>query len=182
MEYFRALRLAAMQAVVEPDLDAQLRHIFRWYSKTFATPLDEVYDLPQEDILEAFYEEEYEGLNEDERQKEISELLETPEERLERLIAKDVERYEAYHFAKFSLEEEKKADAAREARRLADLKAVKEGKKSLLQFTKGKEAPETELPRGAPKQEEADIKMKFVSADDFEAELQGLGGLVGPKK
>lgn len=182
MEYFRALRLAAMKSVVEPDLDAQLRHIYRWYSTHFHTPLHEVYDLCQEDILEAFYEVEYEDLNEDERDREIAELLESDEERRARLRIKDEERYEAFQFAKFSLEEEKKADAAKEAKKLADLKAAKEGK-GLLQFQKTREAPETELPTAPPKKsEDPDIKMKFVSADDFEAELQGLGGFSAPRK
>lgn len=57
----------------------------RWYSKTFHTPLHVVeWDVPLDDILQAWFESEYEGLSEDGRVDEARRLTETPEERAER--------------------------------------------------------------------------------------------------
>lgn len=172
MNYYLAQRLQAMKAVLAPDEEAWLRHIFRWYSRTFHTPLHQVEELPIEDVLQAFYEDRYEDMEEEERKKEIAELLETPAERQERLRAKDEERYEAYEFSRFSEEEERKKV---EAKRLADLKP--EGAKAMLQH---REAPETTLPRSPPptpmkelKELPPDIEMKFVTDEEFEASLEG---------
>lgn len=54
---------------VSPDYD--YRKICREYSKTFATPLHEVYLLPMEDVVRAYLEEAYEGYSEDELLHEI---------------------------------------------------------------------------------------------------------------
>lgn len=48
-----------------PDPEFFLRKVFRWYSKTFVTPLDEVEDLPLADVLRHFYEYHFEEMLED---------------------------------------------------------------------------------------------------------------------
>jgi hypothetical protein len=68
------------------DADYRLRYINRWYSKTFHTPLHVVDDLPTEDVLIHFYECQFEDLEEAERLKSISELLESIDERKKRLL------------------------------------------------------------------------------------------------
>lgn len=72
-----------MLAVVEPDDDAWLRRVFRFYSRTFSTPLHEVERLPLEDVLRAFYEEVFDQMDEEAREERIEWLLMTPEERAE---------------------------------------------------------------------------------------------------
>lgn len=75
IDYIRAIKLNAMKAVSDPDTDYYLRFIYRWYSKTFFTPLHEVEDLPLEDILTAYYEESYEKLEEKELRTERLKLV-----------------------------------------------------------------------------------------------------------
>lgn len=81
MDLYEAIQQQAMLAVVHPDDDAWLRHAFRYYSKTFATPLHLVQQLPTEDVLRAFFEDVFEQMDEEAREERIEWLLMTPEER-----------------------------------------------------------------------------------------------------
>lgn len=177
MDYYRALRLLAMRAVEKPDREANLRSIYRWYSRTFHTPLPQVEDLPIEEVLMTYYESTYEDLGDEERARELESLLETPQEAQEKRRRQDSERAEAYDFAIFTAEEERRKQAA-EQRKLSDLKPEEQRK-----FAK---APETTLPK-IPikdlKEIPPDIEMKFVTNEEFEAELDrpALGGSKKPQ-
>ncbi len=87
-----------MLSVVEPDDDAWLRRVFRYYSKNFATPLHLVQQLPLEDVLRAYFEDMFDSLDEESREERIDWLLMTPEERAESLDAEKTlgERDEAF--------------------------------------------------------------------------------------
>jgi hypothetical protein len=72
----QALRIIALKNVmVGSDADAEWRHVCRWYSKTFHTPLAEVDDLPTFDVWQAFFEDRAENMDDEERQKELEEIL-----------------------------------------------------------------------------------------------------------
>lgn len=102
--WFRGLQVAAMRAVaaaqpeyrekLDADGDYFLRTVFRWYSKTFSTPLHEVADLPLDDVLLHYWESQYEEMEADEREAVIKRLRETDEERRQR-EAKDSEAVDA---------------------------------------------------------------------------------------
>jgi hypothetical protein len=102
MDLLQAIRLIAMQSVVKPDYEAFLRHVFRWYSREFATPLHEVEDLPIEEILLHYYEYSFEQLDEHERDLQISELLKSDEELAEEKRAEDAKPVEDAEFVKFA--------------------------------------------------------------------------------
>lgn len=87
MDYYTAMQLAAMEAVLHPTMESFSRSICRWYSREFATPLHEAYELPFEDVLQAYYEASYENMPEEERQIELDRLLETDDEKAQRLEA-----------------------------------------------------------------------------------------------
>lgn len=78
------IRLSALRAVWKPDTDAIIRRICRWYSKEYHTPLADVPDLPLDDILQAWFESNYENLEPEERHNMAISLLETPDEREKR--------------------------------------------------------------------------------------------------
>ena len=90
MDFYHALQCVAMQAVLNPDRDAWLRHVVRWYSKTFHTPIADVEQLPMDEVLLAYYESSFEEMEDDEREEHVHKLLETDEQRAarERLEAK----------------------------------------------------------------------------------------------
>lgn len=181
MDRFKALRLLAIKAVLEPDNEAHLRHVFRWYSKTFHTPLHIVETLDEDDVLQAFYESWFEDMNEDDREKELAELLETETQRRERLRKLDAERAESFDFARFSAEQEEKA------RKLSEIDPKKEAPLQDPAFKAATKSltPASALPKvaqdKAPKME-PDIEMKFVSSDEFEKELEGWGPIAPEKK
>ena len=175
MDLYEALRLRAIRAVQKPDEGAYLRYIHRWYSRTFHTPLHVVEELDPVDVLTAFYEQTYEDMEEADREREIGELLETPVERRERLIAKDIERAEAFEFAEYTAKEQLRQDQ----RKVADLKA-NESKRFLRQ-----QVPETTMAKSTMpiavkdlKEIPPDIEMRFVAESDFEAALEGPGTMV----
>lgn len=119
MNFYKALRILALKAAIKPDGEALLRHIFRWYSKTFSTPLHEVYDIPVEDILTAFYEDKYENMEPADRDKELAELLQTPEDEKREALERDMDEFNAEMFARETERKEK-------AKKLKDLHVATE--------------------------------------------------------
>lgn len=91
---------------MRPDDAAWLRSIFRWYSKTFHTPLADVESLPKEHILQHYFEATFEEMEEGDLKAELEFTLETPEERKAKAEAEEAEEDE---FMKM-LEEEAKKD------------------------------------------------------------------------
>jgi hypothetical protein len=91
MEFYEAVRLNALHAVHNKDDDYYLRFIFRWYSKTFHTPLHMVDDLPLIDVITAYYEEMYEKMDEDALIQEKYKSSMTPEEWAEKLRKEEEE-------------------------------------------------------------------------------------------
>jgi hypothetical protein len=79
--FHEALQLRAAAAVYRPDEEAWHRHVLRWYSKTFATPLTEVYELPIDFVLTHYFEGVLEAMDEETRHETCSEWVMTPEER-----------------------------------------------------------------------------------------------------
>ena len=61
---------------LEPSSDFNLRGIKRWYSKNYHTPLHLVDNIPEYDILQAYYEETYSSMDQGEINNEIAKLLE----------------------------------------------------------------------------------------------------------
>lgn len=89
--FFDSVRLVAFNSVVNPDDEYALRHIFRWYSKTFHTPLHQVCDIPLIDVLLAYYEESFEKMEEQELREERLKMSMTPEEWAEKLRNEEME-------------------------------------------------------------------------------------------
>jgi hypothetical protein len=73
------LRTLALHSVAKGTYEYHLRHIMRWYSEKFHTPLHMVEDLPLEDILSTFFECEYEDLDEEKLEYELHQALMSPE-------------------------------------------------------------------------------------------------------
>jgi succinate dehydrogenase flavin-adding protein (antitoxin of CptAB toxin-antitoxin module) len=113
LDLLKALRVNAFHAVKHRDSDYVLRFVQRWYSRTFATPLDDVYDVPVEDLLMHFFEARYEEMEDDDLDHELMLLTETDAERTARL-AKEAE--EAADDDEFF--EEQKAKAKKENKKI----------------------------------------------------------------
>lgn len=92
------LQAIAFHDVVVDTQEYRLRLLYRWYSKTFATPLHLVPSIPLTDVLVAFWETRYEEMDEPDLEEERKKIIETEEERIARLIQEDADRVEADAF------------------------------------------------------------------------------------
>jgi hypothetical protein len=100
------VQLCCMRDVVTGGLEAYLRHIFRWYSREFSTPLHQVEALPLEDVLRHFFEDKYENMEEHDRDEEIKRLLIDPEKLANMRRDEDAQDAEAWEFGKLAEAEE----------------------------------------------------------------------------
>jgi hypothetical protein len=129
--------------------------------------LSEVEHLPDEELLQAFYETKFQDLEPEDLEKERQYLLETPEERKERRRQEDLKKAEDEEFRQMVAEEER---------------AKHEKTKPSLQTTKAPEKLLGKAPSDSDKIDTADIpevlppeiSMSFVSDHEF-AELDTLG-------
>ena len=114
----RNLKLLAIHAVVEDTSDYALRKIMRWYSREFCTPLDAVESLPLEDILQHWFESQYEDREEADLQAEIDRLLISEDKLTEMKREEDAEDADQWEFGREAVEAEasKKAEPAKEVR------------------------------------------------------------------
>lgn len=85
MSVIQDIQKIALLSVLEPDDEANLRRIHRWFSKTFFLPLPEVENLPIEYILLHYFETLYAELDEEEQKKQVEYAIETEEERQHRI-------------------------------------------------------------------------------------------------
>lgn len=80
---FDSIRLIALRDALAPEekksIDYRLRYIMRWYSKTFHTPLHQVYDLPVEELLRVYFEEKYDAMEPSELFEELNKIFASPE-------------------------------------------------------------------------------------------------------
>lgn len=77
----KATRLLAFRAVNKRDPEYVFRHILRWYSRTFNTPLHEVEELPIDEVMTHFFECRYEDMSDHELDEEEEDLLLTDAEK-----------------------------------------------------------------------------------------------------
>jgi len=87
MDRIRSLQLIALKNIlIEVDEDYRWRQIARWYSKTFATPLHEVDDLPRIDVLQHYIEDKYEDIEEAALSHEVEKLLNIEDETKQAIV------------------------------------------------------------------------------------------------
>lgn len=67
----KALKDIALANVLTKDTEYFYRYTCRWFSKTFNTPLMEVYELPPDEVFMAFFEEGYEKLEASEEGEDV---------------------------------------------------------------------------------------------------------------
>ena len=165
-----------MAAVVKPDDNYWQRHIFRWYSETFSVPLTEVDTIDPLEIFQAFFERRYENLRDDKPeqfQDELAELLETPEEAIERDRRWQATEVESIRFRKWT-----EAQEVKKRQEALKIRTETPGpQQEPVRFENVRRpVAETTLPeyKPRPKPEEPppeDFKINFVTAETLEAEL-----------
>jgi len=154
----------------ESDPEYTLRKMFRWYSKTFHTPLHIVETLPFTDVLQAWWEEKYEEMTPEDLEHEREEILRTPEELEEAQRVEDAADADTWEM----IQEERKAEAA-VAKKLDKLKLPPEAAPF---FSSIQREPELIMAKIPQRETPPEIKMVFV--DDLELEADSFGLLDRP--
>jgi hypothetical protein len=187
MDYYRALEVRALAAVEAKTGEWFYRFVCRWYSKTFSTPLQEVYSLTDTEIFTAYFEDRFEGLvmsGEEEDKMKLEEiradLLETIDEKFERELKE----------ARGAVEDEDSFLRDQELARIAYEAATKKQAETAKSMVSNLGVPRIERPLAEPKLEAPlptpippDIKMKFVDDSEFEKMISIMDALgVEPRK
>lgn len=191
IEWPRALRILALKEALseEPSYDYFIRKVFRWYSKTFSTPLHQVADLPLFDVMQAYYEDIYSNLADEkdtpEFHEQLSNLSKTEAELEKDKLEKDRTEAEDYMFAKSAENDNKKSaeKAALQKKKIAEDKIrrdrevakevdailSKDALGNYMEASKTNKKPAKELP---------EINMTFTGLDDI-GEMDGLSLISG---
>lgn len=160
MDLFESVRNKAMLDVMEGSFLYHYRRLCRWYSMKFNTPLPQVMELPEEEVLQTFFETQFEDMSKAARRKLALEMTETDEE------AKERQKKEAESSDDAFLKRQEK-QAAKEAK--AQLKKLqKEAKEAAEKLAAMADKEMVAAPKKAkPKKEAAkpppppDISMSF---------------------
>jgi hypothetical protein len=172
MDLYHAIRLSAFKAVKDTPPDYTSRYLRRWYSKTFATPLAEVDDILEEDILQHYFEEKFEEMSEEELEVELEALLETDEEKAIKAKEKDIADAESFDFARFTEEQEAKA----KSQKLSEVKSAKP--ESLLKGAPEATSAIPQIPTVTQNMSlfEEDVHVSFLGEDLGELEAMSKRG------
>ena len=153
----KEIQLGAMGAVVRRDYDSLIRHVSRWYSREFSTPLSEVEDIPLDDLFQAWYEDKYEEMSEEDRLREI-----------ERLTLSDTEYYRQQMDASMQDAEAFEMSLEEAARQALEAKKAREKKVSEVQRPPElRPLPETNLHDGSGRPAPPSIEMTFVTDEEL---------------
>ena len=169
--YHTAVKLLAFDNATtdEPLQEYLLRKIFRWYSKTFHTPLQEVEAIPLHDIFVHYWETRYEDMKEFDLVEERNELIFTEEERKTARYKKDLARLDDFLFEKEAEEEGVLTFKKPKGPKKGSLGAMvaKNRATGLAQpAVGGRSGSESDLP---DQESTGDIKMTFMDLDEFES-------------
>lgn len=171
MSWIDDIRASSMHAVVSGETGYTLRTIFRWYSKTFATPLHVVDTLPMEDVIRAYWEVQYEDMSDDERAVEIARLIEPEEKLLKRRLEEDAEEADLFEYGKQAEADDKVKVVPPPPTPIDQIAGVT---KHLGELTEKIKSITPEI--------QPDITMKFIESDEEFEELLDKGFGPPPKK
>lgn len=157
LNYFKAMQVLSMKAVLQPDGEYLLRRIYRYYSTHFHTPLADVEKLPLETVLINYYEHVYENMEEGNRENIRARLAMTDEEiEAAKLNKEDAEEDDDEYVKQIEAEEQ-----ARLAKAAGNAAAAGKATKAKEDEWAGMDEPT------AP----PDVKMNFTSQKELDSIL-----------
>ena len=86
---YKEIQITALSDFLGKEAAYHERHIMRWFSKEFHTPLDQVAELDFNEVLRSYYEVYFEGLSKEDLEKERKRLTQTAEESLKEELEED---------------------------------------------------------------------------------------------
>lgn len=148
MDIYSSAKILALKATIKNDSNHEMRKIMRWYSKNLHTPLDKVYELPLDFVLQAYYEDRFDDMDREEIRRNMIAVTESEEDRKKREkdeeLFVDEEQIADDDFLKMIAEEEAAKSKIKPAGVTPNTPAVSLPKK--IEWSPNMEMPETELP------------------------------------
>ena len=171
MDWYKSLRILSLKEVVsdDPSEDYFKRKVFRWYSTNFATPLNQVYDLPEGHIMQAYYEHSFEGMEPHELKEECRRLCMTEAEENRKKDFEDFDKLEDWRFEKEAEEESFNPKTVKTVEHGTLGQIQKKTPKSQTKKTINKAGDETSMPTGeGVLPDGAGISMSFVDLEELD--------------
>lgn len=171
MDLVAAIQILALHDVLTESEGFRLRSMHRWYSREFHEPLSFVESsVPLPKILQAFFEERFKDLEPDKLEEVKKLVLESDEQRAERLMKEDIQAANEEEFHK-ALERE-----------AAALKARGQGSPLSARPPTSPMMPESKLPdTGTLPTDQKEIQMVFITKEELERQVEDLGSIPIPK-
>lgn len=167
MDNYKAIKTSSLKNVLKPNFEYHIRKLYRWYSKQFHTPLQECFDIPVEIVLMHFFEEKYEAMNEEELQEEVHSLLETEDQRKERIEQEEQDKVAEYEMFRLAAQHNKKIEGKKKKLSETDLPA------SISKLTQKlndvSEILKQDMAEDPPELPEIDIKFSETNDDEFQS-------------
>jgi hypothetical protein len=155
--YVKSLKIIAGHEVLTGSVDYFIRRMMRWYSREFNTPLHDVYGLPLEFVFQQYFENDFEGLEQQDINAKLK-FLALSDEKLQRLMREeDAETADMHEF----VEETKREDEIKEKQRQLEEQKEKLAKQDIVSASPGTVIP-------------PDIHMTF-DVDDVDLDRDALG-------
>lgn len=183
MDKLRVIRVLAAASVKARDMDYFIRHARRWFSDKLKTPYREVEAIPDEEVLQHFFEARYETMDEDDFDEEVERLCETEAETAAREASEENEKSKDDDWYQQVLREEKERLAKKKPAARETSFSDKDGPIATQPaYVMGSSLPTTFNDEPLrPKAE--DIKLEFVDEKEFEDLISDDWALLAkPKK
>ncbi len=162
MDLAEEIKILAFLEVRNKTLGYSLRTVYRWYSREFATPLHLVHTLPYTEVLQAYFEDQFENMSEDELEDARVLLIETDGQREVRLAEEERLKSSEAAFLKFAADEAKRLETTKVPEQVP-VREVAHPHKAIK---------DVQLP--VPKEIPPDVTVKFVDDNFFEDMMDDL--------
>lgn len=186
MDRFKAIKVNALWSVwnsrrrkAKDDDDYDLNKMLRWYSKTFHTPVQAVEELPIDHVVEMYWYENFEALDEEEFKKAHQEVVQDPDQLKELQKLEDEEEWETFLMRDEMIAENKATLAEAGIKKLEDATAALKDLTRDTPLFRDRDAQLVMNPI-KPQDQQPDIKLNF---DDVDEDSDPLAfGLMDPPK
>ncbi len=182
MHAFDAIRWQALRDVYltrkekdGADPNYFFRKIFRWYSKEFSTPLHLVEELPVQDIMQAWYEQTFEDLEDQVLDELVKKSAITEEQQRAIDLREDSDKAFEHEITLEAEGQNKRISTANQ--KLEDaVKPLQNAFAQMLADVRKGNSPESELvprqgPKAKPIKANEGIHMTFLTPEEMEEEL-----------
>jgi|GEM_PF-4091277 len=144
-----------------------------FYSKTFHTPLTEVYDLPEEFVLMCYFESHYHDMPKENLDVIVKDMLETPDEARIRIMEEEYFEGEELRYLRDAEKEAAEPAMPKVGSTIQDaVAALSKVGSAIDAFAKAKAKGQKEMDLPSADTETENVNISFTDDLDFEEEIR----------